>query len=118
MKSKSETIEKFRGFKALVEKETNYKLIILRTDRGGKYLSHDFIQFPQNFSIYYHLTIARILLLNLIFSSTKLLGFPLNLHLLFSNASHLFLKLPLKVLKQKTSQNLSTTTSKNKKQLC
>jgi 5'-3' exoribonuclease 2 len=39
LKHKSEGFEMFKKFKAEVENQSNKKIIILRTDRGGEYTS-------------------------------------------------------------------------------
>lgn len=36
---KSETFEKFRHFKAMVEKHSGFNIKILRTDHGGEFMS-------------------------------------------------------------------------------
>ena len=42
MKHKSETFEKFKEFQSEVENHYNKKIKILRSDRGGEYLSYEF----------------------------------------------------------------------------
>ncbi|GJW87365.1 retrovirus-related pol polyprotein from transposon TNT 1-94 [Tanacetum coccineum] len=42
LKLKFETFELFKNFKALVEKQTRKNLKVLRTDRGGEFLSKEF----------------------------------------------------------------------------
>jgi hypothetical protein len=42
LKEKSEAFEKFKAFKALVEKETDLKIKCLRSDRGGEFISNEF----------------------------------------------------------------------------
>ena len=42
IKKKSEVIEVFSKFKSMVERQSGRKLKILRTDRGGEYVSKDF----------------------------------------------------------------------------
>ncbi|KAJ8715602.1 hypothetical protein PYW07_010084 [Mythimna separata] len=42
MKNKSETLEKFKEFKNLVENETNKRIKILRTDNGKEYVNNEF----------------------------------------------------------------------------
>ena len=42
MKYKSETFEKFKEFKAEVEKQLGKSIKTLRSDRGGEYLSQEF----------------------------------------------------------------------------
>ena len=44
MKHKSETFEKFKEFQSEVENERDRKIKFLRSDRGGEYLSHEFVQ--------------------------------------------------------------------------
>ena len=39
LKQKSEVFEKFSHFKALVEKQSGQHIKVLRTDRGGEYIS-------------------------------------------------------------------------------
>ena len=39
LKLKSEVLEKFCHFKALVEKQSGKHIKVLRTDRGGEYIS-------------------------------------------------------------------------------
>ena len=41
-KNKSETFEKFKEFQSEVENQCGKKIKALRSDRGGKYLSHEF----------------------------------------------------------------------------
>ncbi|XP_060179691.1 uncharacterized protein LOC132609635 [Lycium barbarum] len=55
---KSEAFISFKSFKALVEKETGCSIKILRTDRGGKYLSQEFIFFCESHGIRLQLTAA------------------------------------------------------------
>ena len=45
MKQKSEVFEKFRHFKTLVEKQCGHYIKVLRTDRGGEYISKDLLRF-------------------------------------------------------------------------
>ena len=42
MESKSETFENFQKFKALVENQSNCIIKVLRTDRGGEFVSNEF----------------------------------------------------------------------------
>ena len=42
LKAKSETLEKFREFKALVENQSSRKIRALRSDNGGEYISGEF----------------------------------------------------------------------------
>ena len=45
MKNKSESFEKFKEFKAQVENQIGKSIKTLRSDRGGEYLSTEFIEF-------------------------------------------------------------------------
>ncbi|KAG7599586.1 Reverse transcriptase RNA-dependent DNA polymerase [Arabidopsis suecica] len=45
LKEKSETFEKFKKFKMLVEQETGTSIKTFRTDRGGEFISHEFQSF-------------------------------------------------------------------------
>ena len=43
MRHKSDSFDKFKEFKAEVENQLGKKVKALRSDRGGEYLTHDFI---------------------------------------------------------------------------
>eukprot|EP00253_Pinus_taeda_P010795 PITA_10795 len=43
--NKSEVFEKFRNFKALVENQSGLHIKVLRTDRGGEFISKEFLRF-------------------------------------------------------------------------
>ncbi|KAM1557067.1 hypothetical protein ACFX10_040537 [Malus domestica] len=45
MKYKSESFERFKEFKNEVEKQTRKQIKILRSDRGGEYLSNEFLDY-------------------------------------------------------------------------
>eukprot|EP00253_Pinus_taeda_P018864 PITA_18864 len=45
LKNKSEVFEKFRNFKTLVENQSGLHIKVLRTDRGGEYISKEFLRF-------------------------------------------------------------------------
>jgi len=45
LKEKSQSFDKFKKFKALVEEETGAKIKTLRIDRGGEFTSHEFQDF-------------------------------------------------------------------------
>jgi hypothetical protein len=45
LKHKSETCDKFKEFKALVEKQSGIFIKILRSDRGGEYKSNEFLEY-------------------------------------------------------------------------
>ena len=45
MKHKSEAFEKFKEFRSEVEKQSGKSIKILRSDRGGEYLSHEFLEY-------------------------------------------------------------------------
>lgn len=51
MKNKSESFEKFKEFKNEVELQTGKKIKILRSDRGGEYLSAEFTDFLKDCGI-------------------------------------------------------------------
>src|SRR4051812_20219851 len=51
IKSKDETFEKFKHFKALVEKQTERKIKTLRSDNGGEYTSHAFSRYLKEHGI-------------------------------------------------------------------
>ena len=45
MKYKSEAFEKFKEFRTEVEKQLGRSIKTLRSDRGGEYLSQDFLDY-------------------------------------------------------------------------
>ena len=45
MKHKSKSFKKFQEFRCKVEKQTGKSIKILQSDRGEKYLSHEFIDY-------------------------------------------------------------------------
>ena len=45
MKHKSEAFEKFKEFRHEVEKQTGKPIKVLRSDRGGEYLSQEFLNY-------------------------------------------------------------------------
>jgi len=51
MKHKSESFEKFKEFKNEVEKKTGNSIRILRSDRGGEYLSTEFLDYLKEHGI-------------------------------------------------------------------
>ena len=51
MKYKSESFEKFKEFKVQVKNKMEKSIKILRSDRGGKYLSTKFIGFLKEYGI-------------------------------------------------------------------
>ena len=58
LKCKSETFEKFKVFKAMIELETRNKIGTIRMDRGGEYTSNLFIQYCLDNGIQRELTQA------------------------------------------------------------
>src|SRR4051794_6523283 len=56
MKHKSETFEKFKEFQSEVENQRNKKIKFLRSDRGGEYLSYDFLMHLKAIGIVSQLT--------------------------------------------------------------
>lgn len=61
LKTKDQTFFFFQTFLAKIRNETSNPLSILRTDRGGEYLSHDFTAFCDEHGIQHHLTQAHTL---------------------------------------------------------
>ena len=59
LKEKSEAFELFKNFKILVEKESEYSLKALRTDRGGEFTSKLFDDFCEAHGIQRFLTVPR-----------------------------------------------------------
>ena len=51
IKNKSESFEKFKEFKSQVENQTGKNIKTLQSDRGGKYLSTEFIEFLKEHGI-------------------------------------------------------------------
>lgn len=51
LKTKDETLTKFRYFKALIELQGNLKIRAIRSDRGGEYISRDFQAFCDELGI-------------------------------------------------------------------
>ena len=45
MKHKSEAFEKFKEFRCEIQKQTGKSIKMLRSDRGGEYLSYEFIDY-------------------------------------------------------------------------
>ena len=56
MRHKSESFEKFKEFKNEVENQLNKKIKVLRSDRGGEYLSHEFGDYLRECGIVTQLT--------------------------------------------------------------
>eukprot|EP00253_Pinus_taeda_P036700 PITA_36700 len=56
LKNKSEVFEKFRNFKALVENQSRLHIKVLRTDRGGEYISKEFLRFCRENGIHKQFT--------------------------------------------------------------
>ncbi|PKA46818.1 Retrovirus-related Pol polyprotein from transposon TNT 1-94 [Apostasia shenzhenica] len=56
LKNKSEALEAFKIFKAFVERQSGYFIKVLRTDRGGEFLSHEFKAFCEENGIHRELT--------------------------------------------------------------
>jgi hypothetical protein len=59
LKKKSEVFQKFKEWKALVEKESGYMVKKLRTDNGGEYTSIDLEDFLLTAGIRHELTIPK-----------------------------------------------------------
>lgn len=56
LKEKGEAFDKFKRFKAIVEKETGAKIRTFRSDRGGEFCSNEFRDFCETSGIARHLT--------------------------------------------------------------
>eukprot|EP00253_Pinus_taeda_P018707 PITA_18707 len=56
LNNKSEVFEKFRNFKALVENQSGLHIKVLRTDRGGEYISKEFLRFCRENGIHMQFT--------------------------------------------------------------
>ena len=56
MRHKSETFDKFKEFKNEVENQLNKKIKVLRSDRGGEYLSTEFLSYLKDCGIVSQLT--------------------------------------------------------------
>ena len=56
MKNKSESFERFKEFKGQVENQIGKSIKTLRSDRGGEYLSTEFIEFLKEHGITSQLT--------------------------------------------------------------
>jgi transposase InsO family protein len=59
LKEKSEVFEKFKAFKTLVENETNLKIKCLRSDRGGEFISNEYVELCELHGIKRHFSVAR-----------------------------------------------------------
>ena len=56
LKAKSEAFENFKKFKTLMENQSGKKVKALRTDRGGEFLSKEFIEYCEEAGIKRELT--------------------------------------------------------------
>jgi len=56
LKHKSEVFEHFRQYKALVENQSGHYIKVLKTDRGGEYISNKFLQFCREHGIHKQFT--------------------------------------------------------------
>ena len=59
LKHKDKAFEKFQAFKAFVENESDRKIKCLRSDRGGEFISDEFIEFCEQHGIKRELSTAR-----------------------------------------------------------
>jgi transposase InsO family protein len=64
LKRKSEVLNCFKDFKAIVEKQSSYKIRTVRSDQGEEYTSNDFEAFCTQQGIRHQTTPAYILQLN------------------------------------------------------
>jgi transposase InsO family protein len=58
-KKKTEEFEKFKIFKALIESQTCNRLKVVRSERGGEFMSCDFKEFCDKHGIMREYTIPR-----------------------------------------------------------
>eukprot|EP00253_Pinus_taeda_P023442 PITA_23442 len=56
LKHKSQVFERFRQYKALVEKQCGHYIKVLRNDKGGKYISNEFLRFCREHGIHKQFT--------------------------------------------------------------
>lgn len=56
LSTKGKAFEKFKNFKAIVEKESKATIKTLRTDRGGELTSNEFNSYCEEHGIQRHLT--------------------------------------------------------------
>eukprot|EP00253_Pinus_taeda_P031014 PITA_31014 len=56
LKNKSEVFEKFQNFKSLVENQSGLRIKVLRTERGGEYISKEFLRFCRENGIHKQFT--------------------------------------------------------------
>jgi transposase InsO family protein len=116
MKYKSEVVDIFLKFKAWVEKQSTYKIQVIRLDNGTKYISEKFNNFNKKEGIEHHLTAPYTPQQNkvverknrtLVEMARCLLhdkGLPKNLWAKVANTTIFLLNiLPTKALQQKTS---------------
>jgi hypothetical protein len=54
MRHKSESFEKFKEFKNEVENQLDKKTKVLRSDRGGEYLSYEFGTYLKNMKLFHN----------------------------------------------------------------
>lgn len=59
LKCNDEAFDKFKVFKALVENEVDLKIKYLRSDRGGEYISDEFLYFCEQHGIKRHFYVAK-----------------------------------------------------------
>ena len=58
LKERSEALEVFKKFKAMVENQSNRKIKVLRSDQGGEYISKEFEKYCDDTGIRRQLTVA------------------------------------------------------------
>src|ERR1700722_1953339 len=71
LKEKAEAFEKFKIFKALTETQTGKRLKVVRSDRGGEFMSRDFKEFYDDHGIKREYTIPRTLQQNVVERQNK-----------------------------------------------
>lgn len=57
--NKSDTLSKFKSFKTMIELQENFKIKVIRLDRGGEYTSHSFAKFCKESGILRQFTQAH-----------------------------------------------------------
>ena len=57
LKEKSKVFSAFKKFKALVEKESDHNIKVMRFDTGGEFTSKEFKQYCENHEICWPLTV-------------------------------------------------------------
>lgn len=64
LKTKAETLSRFKQFRTMMETQSGYKLKAIRSNRGGEYLSNEFQAFCEELE-YYDSTLKATLLIRM-----------------------------------------------------